>query len=160
MEESLRQQILTAFPQKTVDIRTYSPMALALLIRTIVVSRGNRQAEKLHRETSSLVRASAQAAIGDAIWDMLTPEEQTIYKRGKNSNPSHHTRNASLQDYLKATALECLCRIRTTGSWSCWLSGSKRWRMAGKPIKQRAEQRQETAGICPAGIRRQRDIYA
>ena len=86
MEESLRQQILTAFPQKTVDIRTYSPMALAflgdavysLLIRTIVVSRGNRQAEKLHRETSSLVRASAQAAIGDAIWDMLTPEEQTI----------------------------------------------------------------------------------
>ena len=54
MEESLRQQILTAFPQKTVDIRTYSPMALAflgdavysLLIRTIVVSRGNRQAEK------------------------------------------------------------------------------------------------------------------
>ena len=116
MEESLRQQILTAFPQKTVDIRTYSPMALAflgdavysLLIRTIVVSRGNRQAEKLHRETSSLVRASAQAAIGDAIWDMLTPEEQTFYKRGKNSNPSHHTRNASLQDYLKATALECL----------------------------------------------------
>ena len=50
MEESLRQQILTAFPQKTVDIRTYSPMALAflgdavysLLIRTIVVSNRGR----------------------------------------------------------------------------------------------------------------------
>ena len=94
MEESLRQQILAAFPHSPVDIRTYSPMAFAflgdavysLVVRTMVISKGNRQAEKLHNETSLLVRASTQAAIGESIQDLLTDE-----------------------DYQKATGLECLC---------------------------------------------------
>ncbi len=116
MEESLRDQIMGAFPAPSVDIRTYSPLALAFLgdgvysmiVRTLVVSKGNRQAEKLHNETSLLVRASAQAAIGDALQDLLTEEEAALYRRGKNANPVHHTRNASMEDYLKATGLECL----------------------------------------------------
>jgi ribonuclease-3 family protein len=117
MEESLRQQILTAFPQKTVDIRTYSPMALAFLgdavyslfIRTTVVARGNRQAEKLHNETTRLVRAQKQAEIGKAVYDLLAPREQKIYRRGRNAHPMHHARGASLEEYLQATALETLC---------------------------------------------------
>ncbi len=117
MEESLRQQILSAFPRSPVDIRTYSPMAFAflgdavysLIIRTMVVSKGNRQAEKLHNETSLLVRAQTQAAIGESIQDLLTEEERSIYKRGKNANTAHHTRSASYEDYQKATGLESLC---------------------------------------------------
>lgn len=124
MEESLRggspplrQEILEVFPLKPVDIRTYSPGALAflgdavysLIVRTILVSKGNRQAEKLHNESVRYVCASYQAAIGDAIQDMLTEEEKKIYKRGRNSNPYHHTKSTSLEEYLKATALETLC---------------------------------------------------
>ena len=117
MEESLRQQILAAFPHSPTDIRTYSPMAFAflgdavysLVVRTMVISKGNRQAEKLHNETSLLVRASAQAAIGESIQDLLTEEERTVYKRGKNANTAHHTRSASHEDYQKATGLESLC---------------------------------------------------
>ena len=117
MEESLRQQILAAFPHSPVDIRTYSPMAFAflgdavysLVVRTMVISKGNRQAEKLHNETSLLVRASTQAAIGESIQDLLTEEERSIYKRGKNANTAHHARSASYEDYQKATGLECLC---------------------------------------------------
>lgn len=124
MEESLsggcrplRQEIMDTFPHREVDIRTYSPPALAflgdavysLIIRTILVSKGNRQAEKLHNESIRYVCASYQAALGDAIGDMLTEEEKKIYRRGLNSNPYHHTKSTSLNEYLKATALETLC---------------------------------------------------
>lgn len=117
MEKGLREEILQVFPQKEVDIRMYSPLALAFLgdgvysaiIRTMVISKGNRQAEKLHNETRNLVSARAQARIGDAIAELLTEEEASVYRRGRNSNPYHHAKNASMEDYLKATALETLC---------------------------------------------------
>ena len=116
-EESLRRQIAAAFPQKKVDVRTYSPLALAflgdgvysLIIRTIVVEKGNRQAEKLHNETRELVSAKAQARIGVAIQDLLTQEERQAYRRGHNASPEHHAKNATMQEYLEATALETLC---------------------------------------------------
>ena len=100
-----------------VDLRTFSPLALAflgdavysLIIRTSVIARGNRQAEKLHNETTRLVRAQKQAAIGRAVYDLLTPEEQKVYRRGRNSHPMHHAKGASLDEYLQATALETLC---------------------------------------------------
>ena len=56
-----------------------------------------------------LVCASAQAKVGDAIQDLLTEEEKKIWKRGRNSTPGHRAKNATAEDYLKATALETLC---------------------------------------------------
>lgn len=117
MEESLRQLIMTSFPHEETDIRTYSPAALAfigdavysLVIRTILVSKGNRQAEKLHNETTYYVRAEQQAAIGKAVYNLMTDEEKKVYRRGRNSNPYHHAKSASMEEYLQATALECLC---------------------------------------------------
>ena len=51
------------------DINTYSPLTLAyigdaiyeIIIRTMVVSKGDRQVGKLHKESSELVKASTQA---------------------------------------------------------------------------------------------------
>lgn len=99
------------------DLRTVSPLSLAflgdavysLIIRTSVLEKGNRQAQKLHNETTRLVRAQKQAAIGRVIYDLLTPEEKKIYRRGRNSHPMHHAKGASLEEYLQATALEALC---------------------------------------------------
>ena len=99
------------------DIRTFSPRSLAflgdavysLIIRTTVLAKGNRQAEKLHNETTRLVRAQKQAAIGRVIYDLLTAEEKKVYRRGRNSHPMHHAKGASLEEYLQATALETLC---------------------------------------------------
>ena len=110
MEESLRGLILREFPHEEIDIRTYSPGTLAflgdavysLVIRTILVSKGNRQAEKLHN-------AEQQAAIGIAVYDLLTEEEKKVYRRGRNSNPYHHAKSSSMEEYLQATALETLC---------------------------------------------------
>ena len=117
MEKGLRDQILGCFPQKQTDIRMYSPLALAflgdgvysLIVRTMVISKGNRQAEKLHNDTRKYVTAQAQARIGDAIQELLTEEEARIYRRGRNANPYHHAKNATLEEHLKATALETLC---------------------------------------------------
>ena len=88
MEESLRRLILKEFPHEEIDIRTYSPLALAflgdavysLVIRTILVSKGNRQAEKLHNETTYYVRAEQQAAIGKAAYDLMTDEEKKEFQ--------------------------------------------------------------------------------
>ena len=117
MEKGLREEILECFPQKQTDIRMYAPLALAflgdgvysLIVRTMVISKGNRQAEKLHNDTRKYVSAQAQARIGDAIQELLTEEEARIYRRGRNANPYHHAKNATLEEYLKATALETLC---------------------------------------------------
>ena len=117
MEKGLREEILECFLQKQTDIRMYSPLALAflgdgvysLIVRTMVISKGNRQAEKLHNDTRKYVSAQAQARIGDAIQELLTEEEARIYRRGRNANPYHHAKNATLEEYLKATALETLC---------------------------------------------------
>ena len=116
-ETAVRQQIHAVFPHREVDVRTYSPLALAflgdgvysLIIRTMVVEKGNRPAEKLHNETKTYVSAAAQAKIGDAIRDLLTQEERRVYRSGQHANPEHPARSVDRETYMKATALETLC---------------------------------------------------
>ena len=113
MEESL--SLLGAIRKKfvcdRVDIRTYSPLTLAfvgdciydLVIRTIVVERGNTAPGVLHTKKSSIVKAQAQAAQADALM-----EELTVYRRGRNAHSHSAAKNASIGDYRKATGLEAL----------------------------------------------------
>lgn len=114
--DTLRVQIQRSFPGKQQDIRTYSPLTLAyigdgiydLIIRTVVVSRANRPANELHRITVRYVSAGAQAKIADALWESFTEEEQSVFRRGRNSKPHTTAKNATTQDYLKATGLEAV----------------------------------------------------
>lgn len=116
MEESLIKDILMAFPGKQQDVRSYSPLALAyigdavydLIIRTVVVERANRPANELHHITVGFVSAGAQAKIADALMDSLTEEEQSVFRRGRNSKPHTMAKNASAGDYLKATGFEAV----------------------------------------------------
>ena len=118
MAQSLNDLILEQFPtEKKTEPGQYSPLALAflgdavfsLIIRTVVLSQGSRQAEKLHNETNRIVRASMQAKLIDAMQPFLTDEEAAIYRRGRNANPHHKAHSATEEDYRKATALETLC---------------------------------------------------
>lgn len=118
MEESisLLNQIKQSFALKEVDIRTYSPLTLAyigdcvfdLIIRTVVVERGNEPANKLHHKTVSYVKAQTQAAMVEALVSDLTDEELAVYKRGRNAKSYTSAKNASIADYRKATGLEAL----------------------------------------------------
>ena len=118
MEESvsLLGLLKQSFALKEVDIRTYSPLTLAyigdavydLIIRTVVVGRGNTSANKLHKQTIEYVKAPAQARLIEAILEDLTEEEAAIYRRGRNAKPYTMAKNASMGEYKKATGLEAL----------------------------------------------------
>ncbi|MCR4611240.1 MAG: ribonuclease III [Lachnospiraceae bacterium] len=112
----LNQDIINHFDGKEIDIKTYSPLTLAyigddvfdLIIRTIVVNRGNTKPAKLHGATVKYVSAVAQAKMHDTISELLNEEEADILRRGRNANPHTKAKNASSADYMKATALETL----------------------------------------------------
>lgn len=94
----------------------YSPLVLAylgdaiydLIIRTLVVGDGNRQVKKLHKATSALVQACAQSRMMEAIEELLTEEEEGVYRRGRNAKSFSTAKNQSLKDYHRATGFEAL----------------------------------------------------
>ncbi len=119
MEESITilEAIKQSFACSEVDIRTYSPLTLAyigdaiydLVIRTIVVERGNRSANNLHKKTIGYVNARVQARMVDALEEELTEEEASVCRRGRNAKSYTAAKNASIIEYRKATGLEALC---------------------------------------------------
>ncbi len=99
-----------------VDPKGYSPLALAyigdsifdVMVRTIEVSRVNKQVNKYHRDVSKIVCAPAQAKMIRSILDELTEEERTVYKRGRNAKSYTKAKNASTIDYRNATGFEAM----------------------------------------------------
>ena len=112
MEESIRE----CFGLVGQDVRKYSPLTLAyigdgvyeLVIRTVVVVRGNQPPKQLHRTSSQLVKAQTQSAMMEVLKPVLTEEELAVYKRGRNANPSSMAKHASMQEYRRATGFEAL----------------------------------------------------
>ena len=104
------------FQMEEVDIQTYSPLTLAyigdcvydLIIKNIMVSRGNKQVNKLHKETSNLVQASTQSLMMRTMQEYLTEEEHVIYKRGRNAKSVSPAKNQSITDFRRATGFEAL----------------------------------------------------
>ncbi len=119
MEESVTilEAIKREFDCREIDIRTYSPLTLAyigdaiydLVIRTIVVERGNTSPNKLYKKTVQYVSARVQAKLIDGLMEELTEEEQEVYRRGRNAKSYTTAKNATVIEYRKATGLEALC---------------------------------------------------
>ena len=113
---SMLSQIHREFGGGEVDLRTYSPLTLAyigdavfeIIIRTLIVEKGQRAANTLHKHTTKIVCAQTQSKMIDAVYESLTEEEQDIYRRGKNTKIHSSAKNASLSDYRKATGFEAL----------------------------------------------------
>lgn len=116
MEEGLNRFIKEKFEIGDVDMRTYSPLTLAyigdgifdLVIRTVVVARGNTSANQQHCHTSHVVKAATQAAMMQGLLEELTEEETDIYRRGRNAKSHTIAKNASVSDYRSATGFEAL----------------------------------------------------
>ena len=79
-----------------------------LLARAWLCAHGKATGKGLHRAAVELVRAESQAARASKILELLTPEEAAVFKRGRNAHVSAIPHSASRQEYLMATALECL----------------------------------------------------
>ena len=120
MEKSVKWEFDTYMQEliqmKEVDIKEYSPLTLAyigdsiydLIIKSLVVNEGNRQVQKLHKETSMRVQASAQSKMMRAIQEHLTEEEHAVFKRGRNAKSVSPAKNQSITDYRRATGFEAL----------------------------------------------------
>ncbi len=97
-------------------IESYSPLTLAyigdavyeVVIRTLVISDGNTQVNKLHKRASYYVKANTQAEIIKLLMEELTEEELHYYKRGRNAKSYTSAKNASIGDYRMATGFEAL----------------------------------------------------
>ena len=104
------------FQLEDTDIRTYSPLTLAyigdaiyeLVIRTILVEKGNTQVNKLNQRANRLVKASAQTEMIEKLKPHLTEEEMAVFKRGRNAKSYTMAKNATMSDYRRATGFEAL----------------------------------------------------
>ena len=104
------------FQLEDTDIRTYSPLTLAyigdaiyeLVIRTILVEKGNTQVNKLNQRANRLVKASAQSEMIEKLKPHLTEEEMAVFKRGRNAKSYTMAKNATMSDYRRATGFEAL----------------------------------------------------
>ncbi len=116
MEKGIETYIKEQFDVPAVDIRTYSPLTLAyigdgvfdLIIRSVVVGKGNTRANQLHQRTCQIVKAHTQAEIIEFLQNYLTEEEADVYRRGRNAKSPTMAKNATMSDYRKATGLEAL----------------------------------------------------
>ena len=119
MEESvsvLQQKFRETFGIGSLNLRNYSPLTLAyigdaayeLVIRSIIVEQGNAPVNKLHKRSSRLVRAKAQAEAAVKLMDVFTEEELAVYKRGRNARSHTMAKNAEMTDYRMATGFEAV----------------------------------------------------
>ena len=97
-------------------LRTYSPQTFAFIgdavysmyMRDYVVRTANCPAKKLHSKTIRYVSAAGQARAIEQIESTLTEEERDVYRRGYNTKTANSAKNATLEDYHKATGFEAL----------------------------------------------------
>ena len=116
MAADLNEYLNGKFGIESQDIRTYSPLTLAyigdaifdVIIRSILVNKGNTAVNNLHKRASSIVKAQTQSDMVKALMEDLTEEEQDYYRRGRNSKPHTKAKNASTMEYLDATGFEAV----------------------------------------------------
>ena len=96
----------------------YSPLSLAfigdsvygLVVKSVVILRGNCPANQLNKLTTAYVKAVNQAKAVEYFIDnnVLSEEEQSIVRRGRNAKSTSVAKNASVGEYRMATGLEAL----------------------------------------------------
>lgn len=95
--------------------KLYSPLALAflgdavfeILVRERLVLKGNAPVNSLHQQSIRYVCAQAQSRAVDVLLPLLTPEEEEIFRRGRNASVNV-PKSASTGEYHRATGLEAL----------------------------------------------------
>lgn len=97
-------------------MNAYSPLTLAFLgdsvyeqrVRERLVLQANMPVGKLHRAAVERVRASYQSRAVEVLLPLLTEEELSILKRGRNATANTVPKSSNPIEYRRATGLECL----------------------------------------------------
>lgn len=112
----MEKAIKNTFHTPDINPNQYSPLTLAymgdcayeIVIRTLLVHQGNTHVDRLNKRASNLAKAVTQSQIIGAVSERLTEEEMAIYKRGRNAKSYTSAKNASINDYRRATGFEAL----------------------------------------------------
>ena len=79
-----------------------------LLTRSWLCGHERLTVNRMHKDTIAMVNAVAQAKFMDKLLPMLTEEERSYYRRGKNSHVHAVPKSCTPAEYAKATGLEAL----------------------------------------------------
>ncbi len=104
------------FTNLEVSPKQLSPLNLAfigdcvyeMLVRETLVCNANRPVNDLHRESVKYVSAKAQTEAFSKIKDILTEDELSQFKRGRNAKVGHSPKSATDAEYHTATGVESL----------------------------------------------------
>ena len=117
------------FPEMPVqDVNKISMLGLAhvgdavyeLLYRSKLCTDGHTAVAEMHRMTVAFVRAEAQAEAAAKLLPVLTQDETSVFKRGRNAKVNSVPHNADIGQYHAATGLEALF------GWLYLLGGTER----------------------------------
>lgn len=78
-----------------------------LLVRSYL-AKLPRPSKKLHAESVTFVSAKAQSKAFSVIESVLSEDELSVFKRGRNFHTNHTPKNSSNGEYHTATGLETL----------------------------------------------------
>ncbi len=98
------------------DVNQMSPLIWAYMgdciyeryVREYLVTNTKYKPHKLHIEATKIVKASAQAYILHELEKELSNDEKEIVRRTRNTQNHHLPKNATVQEYMYATAFEGL----------------------------------------------------
>ena len=118
MEESLEKKSFVDSLRDGLDqesLRMMAPLQLAyigdsvyeLFVRTMILSK-DENVNKLHKKAIKYVKANAQAESLTKLEELLTDEEKSIVRRGRNAKINTLPKNAELSEYKRATGFESL----------------------------------------------------
>lgn len=81
-----------------------------LYIRKHLLNKGDTKPNQLHKKATRYVSARAQASLIDQMQasNLLTDDEASYYKRGRNAKSYSKAKNASAADYSKSSGFEAL----------------------------------------------------
>ena len=107
------------------EVRALAPLTLAfigdaayeLCNRTRLVQEADRNPRELQKMASAFARAPFQSAAMEILEPLLTEKELGIYHRGRNAKSQTKAKNATVQEYRRATGFEAvLGYLYLTGS--------------------------------------------
>jgi len=99
------------------EAKKVSPLLLAyigdavyeLAVREhLLATSGLAKVDDLHKAAVSLVRAERQSRLYGQIEDLLTPEEQDVFRHGRNAKSGHQPPHTTVGAYRRATGVESL----------------------------------------------------
>ncbi len=79
-----------------------------VIVREALIKKGFQKVDNLHKEAIKYTSAVGQKVAVESILEMLSEKEMAIFKRGRNSSTNRKAKNASIEEYRKATGFESL----------------------------------------------------